>query len=249
MPSGSSRRNPAAWSIAWASQMTWRLTRPGRAAAAPRRAERTRSAQRPPGHASPPALPCLRLLYGASGLCCLSWHACGPARRHAVATAPWYCLILLESPGADRLTAEDRRGLTPLFWAHVAPYAYSGPDVTVRSGGEGQQGGGSLGSPGSAASHSSRKLQEVSTPRIGGRQRVRASTVHALDGDTCCASKVPDLVSAVESGPEDTGDPDRRPGYRPGILRVRRVRPECDADVSTDCTSNRRMGAPERHLR
>jgi hypothetical protein len=23
---------------------------------------------------------------------------------------------------ADRLTAEDKRGLTPLFWAHVAPY-------------------------------------------------------------------------------------------------------------------------------
>ena len=59
-PAGSSWRNPAAWSIAWASQMTSRLTRLGRAAAAPRHAERTRSAWRPPGHASPPALPGLR---------------------------------------------------------------------------------------------------------------------------------------------------------------------------------------------
>src|SRR5208337_3125063 len=56
------------------------------------------------------------LLYGASGICCPSWHACGPARCHAVATAPGCCLIPLESPSEDRLTAEDKHGLTTLFW-------------------------------------------------------------------------------------------------------------------------------------
>ena len=30
--------------------------------------------------------------------------------------------VLTGQAWADRLTAEDRRGLTPLFWAHVAPY-------------------------------------------------------------------------------------------------------------------------------
>ena len=30
--------------------------------------------------------------------------------------------VLADQAWADRLTAEDRRGLTPLFWAHVAPY-------------------------------------------------------------------------------------------------------------------------------
>jgi TnpA family transposase len=30
--------------------------------------------------------------------------------------------VLADPMWADRLTAEDRRGLTPLFWAHVAPY-------------------------------------------------------------------------------------------------------------------------------
>ena len=30
--------------------------------------------------------------------------------------------ILAEPAWADVLTAEDRRGLTPLFWTHVAPY-------------------------------------------------------------------------------------------------------------------------------
>jgi TnpA family transposase len=30
--------------------------------------------------------------------------------------------VLADPTWADRLTAEDRRGLTPLFWAHVAPY-------------------------------------------------------------------------------------------------------------------------------
>jgi TnpA family transposase len=30
--------------------------------------------------------------------------------------------VLADPAWADRLTAEDRRGLTPLFWAHVAPY-------------------------------------------------------------------------------------------------------------------------------
>jgi TnpA family transposase len=30
--------------------------------------------------------------------------------------------VLADGIWADRLTAEDKRGLTPLFWAHVAPY-------------------------------------------------------------------------------------------------------------------------------
>jgi TnpA family transposase len=30
--------------------------------------------------------------------------------------------VLADQRWADRLTAEDKRGLTPLFWAHVAPY-------------------------------------------------------------------------------------------------------------------------------
>jgi TnpA family transposase len=30
--------------------------------------------------------------------------------------------VLADQTWADRLTTEDRRGLTPLFWAHVAPY-------------------------------------------------------------------------------------------------------------------------------
>ena len=30
--------------------------------------------------------------------------------------------VLADDRWADRLTVEDRRGLTPLFWAHVAPY-------------------------------------------------------------------------------------------------------------------------------
>ncbi len=30
--------------------------------------------------------------------------------------------VLADQAWAGRLTAEDRRGLTPLFWAHVAPY-------------------------------------------------------------------------------------------------------------------------------
>jgi TnpA family transposase len=30
--------------------------------------------------------------------------------------------VLTDQAWADRLTSEDRRGLTPLFWAHVAPY-------------------------------------------------------------------------------------------------------------------------------
>jgi hypothetical protein len=30
--------------------------------------------------------------------------------------------VLADQTWADRLTPEDRRGLTPLFWAHVAPY-------------------------------------------------------------------------------------------------------------------------------
>jgi TnpA family transposase len=30
--------------------------------------------------------------------------------------------VLADETWADRLTAEDKRGLTPLFWTHVAPY-------------------------------------------------------------------------------------------------------------------------------
>ena len=30
--------------------------------------------------------------------------------------------VLADQAWADRLTTEDRRGLTPLFWSHVAPY-------------------------------------------------------------------------------------------------------------------------------
>jgi TnpA family transposase len=30
--------------------------------------------------------------------------------------------VLADQTWVDRMTAEDRRGLTPLFWAHVAPY-------------------------------------------------------------------------------------------------------------------------------
>ncbi|MEU4546846.1 Tn3 family transposase, partial [Nonomuraea dietziae] len=30
--------------------------------------------------------------------------------------------VLLTRPGAERLTAEDRRGLSPLFWSHINPY-------------------------------------------------------------------------------------------------------------------------------
>ena len=30
--------------------------------------------------------------------------------------------VLADPTWAGRLTAEDRRGLAPLFWAHVAPY-------------------------------------------------------------------------------------------------------------------------------
>jgi hypothetical protein len=30
--------------------------------------------------------------------------------------------VLAESEWEDAFTAEDRRGLTPLFWTHVAPY-------------------------------------------------------------------------------------------------------------------------------
>ena len=46
-------------------------------------------------------------------LCCPSWHACGPARCHATGTAPGCCLIPLESPSEDRLTAGDRRISVP----------------------------------------------------------------------------------------------------------------------------------------
>jgi len=30
--------------------------------------------------------------------------------------------VLADDDWSESLTGEDRRGLTPLFWAHVAPY-------------------------------------------------------------------------------------------------------------------------------
>jgi hypothetical protein len=35
-------------------------------------------------------------------------------------------------PGGNALTAEDRRGLTPLFWTHVAPYGEVERNMTRR---------------------------------------------------------------------------------------------------------------------
>jgi TnpA family transposase len=40
--------------------------------------------------------------------------------------------VLADQAWADRLTAEDRRGLTPLFWAHVAPYGEVRLDMARR---------------------------------------------------------------------------------------------------------------------
>jgi TnpA family transposase len=40
--------------------------------------------------------------------------------------------VLAEDDWADTLTAEDRRGLTPLFWQHVLPYDEVKLDMTAR---------------------------------------------------------------------------------------------------------------------
>ena len=40
--------------------------------------------------------------------------------------------VLAEDDWADILTAEDRRGLTPLFWQHVLPYGEVKLDMTAR---------------------------------------------------------------------------------------------------------------------
>ena len=40
--------------------------------------------------------------------------------------------VLAEDNWADMLTAEDRRGLTPLFWQHVLPYGEVKLDMTAR---------------------------------------------------------------------------------------------------------------------
>lgn len=40
--------------------------------------------------------------------------------------------VLAEDAWADMLTAEDRRGLTPLFWQHVLPYGEVKLDMTAR---------------------------------------------------------------------------------------------------------------------
>ena len=40
--------------------------------------------------------------------------------------------VLAENAWADTLTAEDRRGLTPLFWQHVLPYGEVKLDMASR---------------------------------------------------------------------------------------------------------------------
>ncbi len=40
--------------------------------------------------------------------------------------------VLAEDAWADLLTADDRRGLTPLFWAHITPYGDVHLDMTTR---------------------------------------------------------------------------------------------------------------------
>jgi hypothetical protein len=40
--------------------------------------------------------------------------------------------VLAEPAWADALTPEDRRGLTPLFWTHIAPYGEVKLNMTKR---------------------------------------------------------------------------------------------------------------------
>ncbi len=40
--------------------------------------------------------------------------------------------VLAENEWSELLTAEDRRGLTPLFWQHVLPYGEVKLDMTAR---------------------------------------------------------------------------------------------------------------------
>jgi hypothetical protein len=40
--------------------------------------------------------------------------------------------VLAEDEWNELLTAEDRRGLTPLFWQHVLPYGEVKLDMTAR---------------------------------------------------------------------------------------------------------------------
>jgi hypothetical protein len=40
--------------------------------------------------------------------------------------------VLAEDDWSELLTAEDRRGLTPLFWQHVLPYGEVKLDMTAR---------------------------------------------------------------------------------------------------------------------
>jgi Tn3 transposase DDE domain-containing protein len=40
--------------------------------------------------------------------------------------------VLADPAWAGRLTAEDRRGLNPLFWSHVNPYGRFRLDMTKR---------------------------------------------------------------------------------------------------------------------
>lgn len=40
--------------------------------------------------------------------------------------------VLIDDAWANRLTVADRRGLNPLFWAHVAPYGEVRLNMTRR---------------------------------------------------------------------------------------------------------------------
>jgi hypothetical protein len=40
--------------------------------------------------------------------------------------------VLAEDEWSELLTAEDRRGLTPLFWQHILPYGEVKLDMTAR---------------------------------------------------------------------------------------------------------------------
>jgi Tn3 transposase DDE domain-containing protein len=52
--------------------------------------------------------------------------------------------VLSESAWADRMTAEDKRGLTPLVWGHVNPYGLFRLDMNTRLAIETAGGGGKL---------------------------------------------------------------------------------------------------------
>jgi hypothetical protein len=47
-------------------------------------------------------------------------------------TSRGFSLILVEPEWAERMTDEDRRALTPLFWTHVNPYVTFRLDMDSR---------------------------------------------------------------------------------------------------------------------